>query len=70
MHLITYISDYKGTDATIHDDIDQITSVAKARNAKDEITGVLFYMENKFLQVIEGEEKGVIRKLGLIEQPF
>ena len=57
MHLITYMSDYSGNDNTVKQDLADITKVAKVQNALRQITGVLFYTEGKFLQVVEGEEK-------------
>jgi hypothetical protein len=56
MHLITYISDYTGTKETIERDLSAITSVAKSENAKRDISGVLFFYEGKFLQIIEGNQ--------------
>lgn len=64
MHLITYMSDYTGTDDQVKQDLVNITKTAKVENALREITGVLFYMEGKFLQVMEGEED-VLRSLML-----
>ena len=62
MHMIVYMSEYTGTEETLLNDLPAITAVAKLENAKSEITGVLFYLEGKFLQIIEGEEK-LIRQL-------
>ena len=62
MHMICYMSDYSNPIDNIHKDIEEITIVAKRENALRQITGVLFFFEGKFLQVVEGEEP-VLRQL-------
>lgn len=57
MHIIVYISEYTGSDSDIETDIAEITKTAKINNSKNEITGLLFYHDHHFLQVIEGEQK-------------
>ena len=55
MHMICYMSNYTGSvEATKV--LKDIVDVAKVRNKKCGITGVLFFQDGKFLQVIEGEE--------------
>jgi len=56
IHTIVYISSYTGTaeslDGTLHD----ICTTAKSFNILHNITGVLFYHNQKFLQLIEGDK--------------
>ena len=54
MHLTIYLSDYTGSPSTITSDLADITKVSKRNNPRSDITGVLFFHENQFLQVIEG----------------
>ena len=55
MHLITYISDLElSYESKIDQVLDDIVAVAKEENLKRQITGVLFFHNNKFMQVIEG----------------
>ncbi len=61
MHMICYISKYTGLD-NITEVLADIRKTAKEHNQAAMITGVLFFHEGQFLQVIEGEE-GRLRKL-------
>lgn len=62
MHLIVYLSDYNGPADQVDDVLEDIVRVAKRENMKRDITGVLFFVQNKFLQIIEGQE-GDLRQL-------
>lgn len=55
-HLITYISDHRGTPDSAADDCAAIVATSKSANPRHDITGVLFFTRGKFLQVIEGPE--------------
>ncbi len=55
LKLIIYTSDYTGQD--IDKDLGLIEYNAKKKNPIFNITGVLFYHNNRFLQVIEGYEQ-------------
>lgn len=55
MHIIIYVSDYNGHGTEIGHDLDNIVTVSKKRNSERGITGVLFYHNQKFMQLIEGE---------------
>jgi len=55
MYMLCYTSNYTGTN--INSDLENIVTTAKANNPKQSITGVLFYHNNTFIQVLEGEEK-------------
>ena len=54
MHMLCYTSNYTGTD--IYFDLEDIVTTAKANNPQQSITGVLFYHNNTFIQVLEGDE--------------
>ena len=66
MHLIAYASEIaiKSDHETL---IEEIVAVAKRENPKRGITGVLFYHEGHFLQVIEGEEQALRELMSNIE---
>lgn len=56
MHLIVYLSEHIGSPDQIDGDLADIVRVAKAANPARGITGVLFFHNGRFVQVIEGEE--------------
>lgn len=56
MHLIIYISEYTGSDDDIDTDLVEITRLSKSNNLEAEITGLLFYQNHHFLQVIESKQ--------------
>lgn len=56
LHLIAYISESLLDESAVDGVIDAILAVAKKENKRHHITGVLYYMQGKFLQVIEGRE--------------
>ena len=62
MHLITYMSEVNVPHSQIEDTVQDIVKVAEVENARNDITGVLFFAEGKFLQVIEGK-KEVLQRL-------
>lgn len=53
MHTIVYSSQISSKEPIDHL-LKNITSVAQKNNYKQEITGVLFFHNNRFLQIIEG----------------
>ena len=59
MHLIAYVSDYIHTFKDIDDVLNDIIITARRRNAEIKVTGVLFYMDGKFLQILEGEKSAL-----------
>jgi len=67
MHLISYLSEYVGNPGAIDEQLADIVSTAKRRNAELGITGLLFYHAGKFIQVIEGEELHLRQLMALIE---
>ncbi len=62
MHLIAYTSEASVPNDKVGSLMADIVFVAKRENPRHGITGVLFYVQGKFLQVIEGEE-GQLRSL-------
>ncbi|MET4692813.1 BLUF domain-containing protein [Endozoicomonas lisbonensis] len=56
MHLIIYTSRYTGEASQITDDLRTITQTAKNNNPALNITGLLFYHNQQFMQIIEGEK--------------
>ncbi len=61
LHMIAYISDFKSPDQTdekaIYKAIEDVVNHAKEENPKHGITGVLFCLNNQFMQVIEGRQE-------------
>lgn len=68
MHMIAYLSTFLETSPQAQSSIDDIVRVAKAENSKRNITGVLFYVDGKFLQVIEGREEDLRHLMQNIER--
>ena len=56
MHIIVYISEYTGRDVDIEADLADITKLAQTNNGEAQITGLLFYHDRHFLQVIEADQ--------------
>ena len=56
MHLIVYTSEYVITDEEIRDVLKDIRDISKIKNAKQNITGFLFYHSRRFIQLIEGDK--------------
>jgi len=56
MHLLSYVSQSVIGPEQIGIELDRLTNQAIKNNSTDGITGVLFYENGHFFQVIEGEE--------------
>jgi len=67
MKLIVYISEYSGSEAEIDQVLESITLKAKTNNPEYDVTGVLFYQNGKFVQIIEGEEESLNKLMKRIE---
>lgn len=67
MHVIAYTSEFIPESGDEDAVIDNIVKVAKAGNAEHGITGVLFFHEGRFLQLLEGEEADLRTLMGKIE---
>ena len=68
MHLIVYVSDFVGNKAAINHELTAITKDAKLRNKILQITGVLFYQNRSFLQIIEGSKTSLQHLMSYIER--
>jgi hypothetical protein len=66
MKLIIYTSQSKIADDSIDKELGNIIATAKEFNSKKDITGVLFYENRHFLQVLEGPENEVTSLLETI----
>lgn len=56
LHMIAYISQAKQPYDAIEKDIIDIMNTAKEMNPQFDITGVLFFNQGLFMQVIEGQQ--------------
>lgn len=65
--MICYISKYTGSD-NITDVLADIRKTSKENNQEAMITGVLFFHEGQFLQVIEGDEVHLRDLMGRIKK--
>ena len=68
MHLIVYTSEYQGPQDNINNVLSDIVSAAKTNNPQLGISGVLFYHNFRFLQVIEGEHESLLQLMSVIEK--
>ncbi len=68
MHVIIYVSEYTSNDLQISEDLKNIERTSKAKNPLIDITGVLFYHNGKFLQILEGEKTHIDVLLDIIEE--
>lgn len=67
MHMIAYISSAVHTGEKLDEDIADIVKVAKRENLARNISGVLFFVNGQFLQIIEGREDHLRQLLHNIE---
>jgi len=65
MRLIAYISTLVETSQPIDDVLNDIVKSSKRNNAELKVTGILFLMDGRFLQILEGEDEAV---RGLIDK--
>ena len=68
MHLVVYISRYTGGRNEIDSALSSIASTSIINNGKSGITGLLFYHEGHFLQLIEGRRKDVENLMERLER--
>ena len=59
MKLIVYMSEYTGNEHDIDKVLESISLKSKTNNLEFDETGVLFYQNGKFVQIIEGEEESL-----------
>ncbi len=67
LHFIAYVSDAQSDVTQLPTDLKAIEAKAKMMNPEFGITGVLFYNDGNFLQVIEGDEADLRRLMKNIE---
>ncbi len=67
MHLIAYTSGISPKVTNISEAIDDIVRVAQESNKNNGITGVLFFHNGKFLQIIEGNQYKLRKLMKSIE---
>lgn len=67
MHMLVYISDFIGVEP-IKEVLDYIIDVSAINNFEQDITGVLFYHNGQFLQLLEGDESKVRHLMSSIYQ--
>ena len=68
MHMISYVSDTLLSSPIIKNEMVEIVSSANIRNKKMDITGVLFFENNHFFQIIEGKEDNLRNLYDSIER--
>lgn len=68
MHMISYVSDTLLSPPVIKNEMVEIVSSANIRNKKMDITGVLFFENNHFFQIIEGKEDNLRNLYDRIER--
>jgi len=57
MHMMMYISDYVGDYQDMPRDFRKILVAARTNNPLVGVTGVLFFDQHKFIQILEGEKE-------------
>jgi hypothetical protein len=68
MHLVVYTSEYVEQPESIDTVLMRITDSSKRNNLKRGITGVLFYLNGRFLQIIEGQENNINELIDIIQK--
>ena len=54
-YILIYMSRFTGTSSEVTETLKQINHLSRRNNKKTDITGLLFYQNGKFLQILEGE---------------
>jgi hypothetical protein len=65
--MISYVSELNIGQHFVKDEMSNIVDIAQRRNKREGVTGVLFYENNRFFQIIEGAEKNVCKIYSSIE---
>lgn len=68
MHLLMYTSEYVGNFNRILLDFPNIIDVSKRENDRHGITGILFYDQGRFVQIMEGKEQNIHQLLDNIRK--
>ena len=66
MHLIMYTSEYCGDHRAMPEDFTNILNTARKDNPARDITGMLFYDQGKFIQIIEGEKQELDKLMDIL----
>jgi hypothetical protein len=67
MHLIIYTSKYIGRPEDIDDVLADIVTKSLVNNAEFDITGMLFYHNGRFIQVLEGDPESLEGLMSILE---
>lgn len=68
MHLIAYTSEYTGNERSLSEDLESIAARAEVNNDSFSITGVLFYCNQRFMQIIEGSQQDLEGLMSILER--
>ena len=68
MHFIVYTSEYIGKEEDINPVLDDIVKKSKINNPEHGITGLLFYHNKRFIQVLEGETEALEGLMSILEK--
>lgn len=68
MHLIIYTSEYVGRAEDIDDVLADIVKRSKINNSEYDITGLLFYHNRRFIQVLEGDKDSLEGLMSILEK--
>ena len=68
MHLIIYTSEYTGREEDIDDVLADIVARSKINNLEFDITGLLFYHNGRFVQVLEGDRESLEGLMSILEE--
>ena len=68
MHLIIYTSEYTGSAEDIDDVLTDIVTRSEINNLEFGITGLLFYHNGRFIQVLEGERDSLEGLMSILEK--
>jgi hypothetical protein len=68
MHLIIYTSEYTGRAEDIDDVLTDIVTRSEINNLEFGITGLLFYHNGRFIQVLEGERDSLEGLMSILEK--
>ena len=67
MHLIIYTSKYVGRAEEVNDVLADIVVRSEKNNLESGITGLLFYHNGRFIQVLEGERDSLEGLMSILE---
>lgn len=68
MHLIVYTSESTSNNTDINKTLNDISKKARINNKNLDITGLLFYHNQRFVQILEGNKESLEKLLKIIEK--